>query len=181
MFSYVQSGADTATRLRAGQSRIRNPAEVRNVSLVQNFQDQPQGQPASGTVVLSRGVKLTDHLHPSTRSRMVGTVSLLPKYCFMACTGSLSSEISLTLLHFDLPHKFRLPQQLTKTYAVTFQITTNKMQRCLIYLFLQTLYMFQTVSPPITRSTNCTYSFRYCQLILLHPAIVDEMIIHDST
>jgi len=30
-----------------------------------------------------------------------------------------------------------------------FQITTNKMQSSLIYLFLQTLYRFQAVPPPI--------------------------------
>jgi hypothetical protein len=34
-----------------------------------------------------------------------------------------------------------------------FQITTNKMQRFLIYLFLQMLYMFQAVPLPIIRST----------------------------
>jgi len=34
-----------------------------------------------------------------------------------------------------------------------FQITANKMQRFLIYLFLETLYMFQTVPPPVIRST----------------------------
>jgi len=36
---------------------------------------------------------------------------------------------------------------------ILFQITANKMQRFLIYLFLQTLYMFQAVPPPIIRST----------------------------
>jgi hypothetical protein len=35
-----------------------------------------------------------------------------------------------------------------------FQITANKKQRLLIYLFLQTLYMFQPVPPPIIRSTE---------------------------
>ena len=35
-----------------------------------------------------------------------------------------------------------------------FQITNNRMQRFLIYLFLQTLYMFQAVPPPIVRSTQ---------------------------
>ena len=34
-----------------------------------------------------------------------------------------------------------------------FQITTNKIQRFLIYLFLQTPYKFQAVPPPIIRST----------------------------
>jgi hypothetical protein len=38
--------------------------------------------------------------------------------------------------------------------ACRFQITTNKMQRFLIYLFLQTLYMFQAIPPPIIRSTQ---------------------------
>jgi len=34
-----------------------------------------------------------------------------------------------------------------------FQITANKMQHFLIYLFLKTLYMFQAVPPPIIRRT----------------------------
>jgi len=32
--------------------------------------------------------------------------------------------------------------------------------------------MFQAVSPPIIRSKNCTYSVRYCQLILLPAALL---------
>ena len=35
-----------------------------------------------------------------------------------------------------------------------FQITTNKMQRFLIYLFLQMLYMFQAVPLTIIRSAQ---------------------------
>jgi len=35
-----------------------------------------------------------------------------------------------------------------------FQITTNKMQHLVIYLFLRMLYMFQAVPPPILRSTK---------------------------
>jgi hypothetical protein len=38
------------------------------------------------------------------------------------------------------------------TSTLQFQITPNKMQR--FYLFLQTLYMFQAVPPPIIRSTK---------------------------
>jgi len=38
-------------------------------------------------------------------------------------------------------------------FTLQFQITTNKMQCFLIYLFLQTLYVFQAVRPPIIRST----------------------------
>jgi len=38
-------------------------------------------------------------------------------------------------------------------HKLWFKITTNKMQPFLIYLFLQTLYMFQAVPPPIIRST----------------------------
>ena len=37
---------------------------------------------------------------------------------------------------------------------VYIQITTNKMLRFLIYLFLQMLFMFQAVPPPIVRSTG---------------------------
>ena len=53
----------------------------------------------------------------------------------------------------------------------------------LIYLFLQTLYMFQAVPPPIIRSTNCTYSFRCCQPILLLSATMEEMLhlLHGSS
>jgi len=47
-----------------------------------------------------------------------------------------------------------------------FQITTNKMQRFLIYLFLQTLYMFLAVPPPNIRSTQLQYSM-YSYLLLL--------------
>ena len=48
------------------------------------------------------------------------------------------------------------------------------MQGFSLFLFLQMLYMFQAVPPPIIRSThNCTYRFRYCQPILLLAAIVD--------
>jgi len=45
---------------------------------------------------------------------------------------------------------------------IYFQITTNKMKRSFIYLFLQILYMFQAVSPPIIRSTKL-----YIQLQIL--------------
>jgi len=37
---------------------------------------------------------------------------------------------------------------------IQFQITANKMQHFFIYLFLQTLYMFHAVPPPIIRSTQ---------------------------
>jgi len=49
------------------------------------------------------------------------------------------------------------------------------MQRFLIYLFLQTLYMFQAVPTLIIRSI---YSFRYFQPILLLAATVEEMMSH---
>jgi len=54
-----------------------------------------------------------------------------------------------------------------------FQITTNKMQRFLIYFLLQTLYMFQAVPPPIIRTSKL-----YIQLQVLSTstaATVDEM------
>ena len=37
------------------------------------------------------------------------------------------------------------------------------------------LYMFQAVLRPSPGAQNCTYSFRYCQPILLLAAIMDEM------
>ena len=46
----------------------------------------------------------------------------------------------------------------TNSYIITeylyFQITTHKMRRFLIYLFLQIIYIFQAVPPPIIRSTK---------------------------
>jgi len=41
----------------------------------------------------------------------------------------------------------------SKEFLKEFQITANKMHRFLIYLYLQTLYMFQAAPPPIIRST----------------------------
>jgi hypothetical protein len=35
--------------------------------------------------------------------------------------------------------------------------------------------MFQAVPPPIIRSSNCTYSFWYCQTLLLPAAIMVGM------
>jgi len=43
--------------------------------------------------------------------------------------------------------------QTIKIKFMYFEITTNNMQRFLIYLLTQTLYMFQAVPPPIIRST----------------------------
>jgi hypothetical protein len=43
--------------------------------------------------------------------------------------------------------------ELMNLVEIFFQITANKMHNFLIYLFVQTLYMFQAVPPPIIRST----------------------------
>ena len=61
-----------------------------------------------------------------------------------------------------LHHEFGKKKKKTLKYltficpciAKIIQITTNKMQSFLIYLFLHTLYMFQAVPPPIIRSTQ---------------------------
>jgi hypothetical protein len=52
--------------------------------------------------------------------------------------------------------------------------------------FNKTLYMFQAVPPPIIRSSNCTYSFWYCQTLLVTAAIMVGMELqfhpnHDSS
>jgi hypothetical protein len=49
-----------------------------------------------------------------------------------------------------------------------FQITVNKLQHFLIYVFLQTPYMFQAVPPPIIRSTQL-----YIQLHVLSTNAVE--------
>jgi hypothetical protein len=41
--------------------------------------------------------------------------------------------------------------------------------------FNKMLYMFQAIPPPIIRSSNCTYSFLYCQTLLLPAAIMVGM------
>jgi len=56
------------------------------------------------------------------------------------------ADISNVLEHFL--------QSYVPALQIYFQITANKTQRFLIYLFLQMLYMFQVVPPPIIRSTQ---------------------------
>ena len=56
------------------------------------------------------------------------------------------------------------------------------MQRFLIYSFLQTLYMFQAVPPPIVRSTELYIQLQVLSTNTALSAIVDEMeLIHDSS
>ena len=53
------------------------------------------------------------------------------------------------------------------------------MQCFLIYLFLQIIYMFQVLPPPIIRSTKLyNTAFRYCQTILLLAASVDKVVLY---
>ena len=60
------------------------------------------------------------------------------------------SDDALITDHFWQHKVYKYP----KTLVIRFQITTNKMQRFLIYLFLQTLYVFQAVPPPIISNTK---------------------------
>jgi len=55
-------------------------------------------------------------------------------------------------LHFALAHNTLHADYVTVYNHCYIQITTNKMQRFLIYLFLQALRVFQAVPPPIIRS-----------------------------
>jgi hypothetical protein len=55
---------------------------------------------------------------------------------------------------FDASSLWAAEVCLTGEITVRFQITANKMQRFLIYLFLQMIYMFQAVPLPIIRSTK---------------------------
>ena len=54
-------------------------------------------------------------------------------------------------LFLMVPYEVLVPQR-DITCDLHFQITTKKMQRFMIYLFLQMLYMLQAVPPPIIRS-----------------------------
>ena len=60
--------------------------------------------------------------------------------------------------HFSRPYR----SDGANYYPYFFFITTNKMQRFLVYLFLKMLCMFQAVPPPIIRSTEL-----YIQLQIL--------------
>jgi len=56
-----------------------------------------------------------------------------------------------------------------------FQITANKTQRFLIYLFYGRSTCFRWFLLPSSGAHNCTYRFRYCQPILLLAATMEEM------
>jgi len=65
-----------------------------------------------------------------------------------------------------------------------FLITTNKMQLFFDYLFLKGSTCFSWFLHPSSGAHNCTFSFRYCQPILLQAGIMDEMefhLIHDTS
>jgi hypothetical protein len=71
-------------------------------------------------------------------------------------TGLNKKIIFARLTHWTPPPPLRFlrePVDLNTLTSKQFQIIANKMQRFLIYLFLQTPYMFQAVPPPIIRST----------------------------
>jgi len=67
-------------------------------------------------------------------------------------------DLILTLLssitHCHTEWKYGFWHSYVQGSRIYFQITTNKMQLFLIYLFLQILYMFQAIPPPIIRSTK---------------------------
>ena len=69
-----------------------------------------------------------------TEPHLPNSISAVNLYCFISQDAKLSVGIGERLdVYFQ------------------FQTTTNKLQRFLIYLLLQTLYMFQAVPPPIIR------------------------------
>ena len=68
---------------------------------------------------------------------------------------------------------------------IYFQIITNKMQRFLFIYFYRCCTCFRQFLSQSSGANNCTYSFRYCQTILLLTATMDEMelihLIHGSS
>ena len=60
---------------------------------------------------------------------------------------------------------------------IYFQITTNKLQLFLIYYFYRRSTCFRRFLRPSSGAQNSTYSFRYCQpILLLAASCVDEMV-----
>jgi hypothetical protein len=60
--------------------------------------------------------------------------------------------------------------------TVKLQITANKMQRFLnLFIFTFALHVSGGSCAHHQEQHNCTYSFRYCQTILLLAATVEEM------
>ena len=70
-------------------------------------------------------------------------------FCTASCTSRNAQERTRMS---DVGNYNKITKKKKKTDNVI-QITANKMQRFLIHLSLQTLYMFQAVPPPIIRST----------------------------
>ena len=62
-----------------------------------------------------------------------------------------------------------------RTSQIYFQITTNKTQHFLIYLFLQTLCVFQAVLPPIIRSTQLYIQFHILSTVMIE---LNEVIVN---
>jgi hypothetical protein len=71
------------------------------------------------------------------------------------------------IMHFDIHKSVHLQyirkMQPTRCYVSPF------------FYFIKFLYMFQAGHPPIIRSSVCTYSFWYCQNLLLPSAIMIGM------
>jgi len=80
------------------------------------------------------------------------------------------APLYLTKFFFILITKsvYLIPTRLIKFQFFFFlQFKTNKMQRFLIYLFLQMLYMFHAIPPTIIRSTKL-----YIQLQVLYSFVL---------
>jgi hypothetical protein len=66
-------------------------------------------------------------------------------------------------------------------------INDDQQDATILDLFLSSLlYMFRAIPSPSSGAHNCTYSFGYCQPVLLLAGIMDEMemqfhLIHDTS
>ena len=83
----------------------------------------------------------------------------------------------ITFTHDHVATYCRLESHLNNSHLMQFQIITNKMQRFLIQ-FYKCSACFRRFLCPSSGAQNCTYSFRYCQSVLLLAASVNEMEFH---
>ena len=85
--------------------------------------------------------------------KVLGVTFIDTAFCSLLCF--CMSKFNFRIFLFcTMTNKYTIRNSYVCAFQIYFRITTNKMQRFLIYSFVQILYMFQAVPPPIIRSTE---------------------------
>ena len=93
-------------------------------------------------------------------------------YCAMGCVQERRSGQVMDVASFNLRRYLTIQHESAFCHI---QFTTKKMQCFWIFYFYRCSKCFGRFLRPSSGAHNCTYSFRYCQPVLLLAAIVDEM------